>query len=136
MRPGGNRHSRGFTMAEVITAFAVVSVASAVMIQLLVSTRTVARSTAESRLAAGIAQGVLERVRLLSPEELDKTGALDVPLPGIASRLGNAKITTTVCAWQRQEGLRHVRLVFEWQSRSGRKREIVREALISDNRAR
>ena len=128
-----SRRDRGFTMPEVIAAFAVLSVAAAVMFELVASTRKVTRANAESRLAECIAQGALERARHLSPEELGGQGPVELPLPDAAERLAEAKLTVTVREWRSRPGLRHVRVRLTWRSRLDREREIVRETLVSDN---
>lgn len=133
-----DRRRRGFTMPEVIAAFAVMSVASAVMFQFVASARRGVRANAESRLAGGVAQGALERVRLLPADELDGRQSIELPLPEAAERLAGARLTVTVRPWRNSPGLRHVRVRLRWRSRSRarREREVVRETLISDNQIR
>ncbi len=122
--------TRGFTMAELMAAFAVLSVVSAVMIQLVVSMRGVTRTSAETRLAGDVAQGVLEQVRSMPRGRLAIDGALAVELPDVASRLEHARLTVTVAAWSGNPSLRHVCVVLNWRSRPDRERSIVREALV------
>jgi hypothetical protein len=117
-------------MAEVMAAFAVLSVVSAVMIQLVVSMRGVTRTSAETRLAGDIAQGVLERVRSMPRSQLADDGAMALALPRIATRLQDARLTVAVAAWNGNPSLRHVRVVLNWRSRSDREHSITREALI------
>jgi len=131
-----SRRDRGFTIPETIAAFAVLSVAAAVMFQLVAATRKGTRANAEARLAECIAQGALERARHLSREELGGQAPVELPLPEAAERLAEAKLTVTARPWGDGPGLRHVRVRLRWRGRSGREREVVRETLVSDNQIR
>ncbi len=132
----GARRDRGFTIIEVTAAMAVVAVVAAVVIQMMVSSHNAARATAQRRLASGIAQGALERLRSLPPDELVTGSAAKLDLPPEAAALHDASFTATVAPWRGEEGLRHVKVVLGWRSRRGVEREVVREGLASDERTR
>jgi type II secretory pathway pseudopilin PulG len=132
-------------MIELVAALAVTSVVAAMVIQLLAFSRSAARSTAEFRLASGVAQGAYERARGMSPGELApqyRTAGLasiesvPLPVPEEAATLAGARITATAKPWPGATGLRHVRVVLTWRSHSGAPREVVREGLASDRRLR
>ncbi len=129
-------HSRAFTMAEVLTAFAVTSLAGTMLVQLLFSTRTTVRASAERRLATEIAQGALERVRVMSPEGAAGIVAdgepVELALPPAAGRLEDARLTVSAKDWRGYAGLRHVRVQVEWRSSRGGRQKVVREGLASD----
>ena len=133
----GPRESRsGFTLMEITVALVVLSVVMALVIQLLAFSRAAARSTVETRLASSIAQGALERLRGMAPGELAYRDGIDVALPPEASRLRDVSLAATSRKWEVEKGLRHVRVVLRWRSARNVEREIVREGLVSDNRAR
>lgn len=127
---------RGFTLMEITIALVVLSVVMALVIQLLAFSRAAARSTVETRLASSIAQGALERVRGMAPEELAYRDGIDIALPPEAARLRGARLAAEARPWRDGAGLRHVRVVLRWRSARNVEREIVREGLVSDNRAR
>lgn len=135
IRPS-TRSRRGFTMMEITAAIVVLSVVMLLVIQLLAFSRAGARANMEARLASSIAQGAFERLRGTGPEGLAAQDGIEVALPPEASRLRGAKLTSSVRPWQGDAGLRHVRVVLGWRSARNVEREIVREGLVSDHRAR
>lgn len=128
--------ARGFTLVEIAAAIAVLSVVMVLVIQLLAFSRAAARSNIEMRLASSVAQGAYERLRGMSAGTLRRSGEVDVELPPEASRLRDAKLKASSSEWEGGQGLRHVRVVLRWRSARNVEREIVREGLASDHRAR
>ena len=128
--------ARGFTLIEIAAAIAVLSVVMVLVIQLLAFSRVAARANIETRLASSVAQGAYERLRGMPPRELADRDGIDIALPPEASRLRDAELTATSSEWEGGQGLRHVRVVLRWRSARNVEREIVREGLASDHRAR
>ncbi len=126
----------GFTLVEIAAAIAVLSVVMVLVIQLLAFSRAAARRNIETRLASSVAQGAYERLRGMSADSLRRSGEIGIELPPEASRLREAKLRVTSREWEGGRGLRHVRIVLTWRSSRNREREIVREGLVSDHRAR
>jgi type II secretory pathway pseudopilin PulG len=141
--PFGKRDARAFTIAEVMCAFAVLAIATGMVISLLSSSRDAARRTVETRLATSVAQGAFERLRSGAHDALAADGvAIELPLPPEAERLDAASLTATSSPWPDATGARHLEVALEWLprqagGRAGTKlRRIVREGLVSDARAR
>ena len=130
------RGARGFTLAEVLIAFMVVLVLSAAMIQTVGALRSFARSTGEYRLASGIAQGALERVRSMPLEQWAGPVVLNPPLPEEAMTLADADLRIGVEEWEGHPGLYRLTAVVEWRSRRGVVRRIKRGMLMGRNHAR
>ncbi|MHC5057453.1 MAG: type II secretion system F family protein [Planctomycetota bacterium] len=124
-------------------AFAVIAVATGMVVSLLASSRDAARRTVETRLAASVAQGAYERLRSGAHSAPPPEGAvIELPLPPEAERLDGARLTATSRPWRDIKGAHHIEVTFEWRprrsgGRAGAKtRRIVREGLVSDARAR
>jgi prepilin-type N-terminal cleavage/methylation domain-containing protein len=130
------KRARGFTLIEIAAAIAVLSVVMVLVIQLLAFSRAAARANIETRLASSVAQGAYDRLRGMSADELRRSEKIGVALPPEASRLREAKLEATSREWEGGRGLRHVRIVLTWRSARNVEREIVREGLASDHRAR
>ena len=130
------RRNTGFTVLELLAAIFVISVVMTTFVALLVKVRRAIDVIEEQSLAAAVAQGALERLRRLPPDELVSGRAISSALPPEAGRLSRAKLTTTVSAWNAQPRLRHLRVELTWRSRDFRTRVIVREGLASDRRIR
>lgn len=135
MKTQGTRLRRGFTLVEVVAAIVVAGVAMALLIGVMAASRTAADGIAERALAGSIAQGALEFLRSLEPDRLT-FGDRQVPLPPEAKPLAGARLTATVKPWPDERSLRWIRVALRWRPRRGPVREVIREGLVSDRRAR
>jgi len=134
---------RGFTLAEIMCAFVVISLATGMVVSLLSSSRDAARRTVETRLASSVAQGAYERLRSGAHDALPADGTvIELPLPQEAERLDGARLTATSRPWPDVSGARCVKVTLEWRPRRAggqagtEPRRIMREGLVSDARAR
>ncbi len=135
--PGKSSRPRsGFTMVELVAAIAVLSIASLLVIGMMLASRRASGSLAERRLAGDITQGALEALRTWPAEMLKAKGRISLPLPTEAERLAEASMSVDVKNWGDAEELRHVRVTLRWRSRRGVAREVIREGLIGAHRVR
>jgi prepilin-type N-terminal cleavage/methylation domain-containing protein len=130
------RRPRGFTLVELLAAIVVIGVAVGMLVALMVSARRATRAGEERRLAAAAAQGTLERLRGARPDRLPGSGGAPQAVPPEARRLREVGISAAARPWKGDRGMKHVTVRVTWRSRTGGKRESVREALVSDARER
>jgi len=126
----------GYTLAELAVAITVVTAALAMLIALLVVARRSAALQSERGVAAGLAQGTLERLRGSAPALLPGRKPAAQEPPPEARQLKNVKIAASSDPWKEEQGIRHVKVTVSWTSRTGAARRVSREALVSDARER
>jgi prepilin-type N-terminal cleavage/methylation domain-containing protein len=127
--------NRGLTLAELILAIGVIGVASAMALGITHRAQHTATALDTRELATSIADGTIERVRLWEPAALPIGIEKLLPLPTVAEKLPAAQLRVCVYAWESDPTLRHVVVGLSWGDGEVR-REVVREALMSDHRGR
>jgi prepilin-type N-terminal cleavage/methylation domain-containing protein len=134
--PASSRPRAGFTLVEVVAVVAVLGAASGMLVAVMISARKTAALGAERQLAGALAQGALEGLRGAPPASLPGERPEARPLPAEGAALRDACLTATTSPWKGAPGVRQLTVTVTWDSRSGRRGRVVREALLSDARAR
>ena len=123
-------------MLELVAAIAVVSVATVLVIGMMLASQKASSSLAERHLAGDVAQGALEALRTWPAANLKAGGRVSLPLPPEAKGLAEASMSVDLMKWKDARELRHVRVTIRWRSRRGAARKVVREGLIGAHRVR